>query len=152
MKVLLEINEKKPGLPSEDFLKEVVFSTVKLSGYSFLEKKKLFLSLASVSGGEIKKINKKYRGKDEVTDILSVSNYENKKDLSKEKQRDIFLGELIICCAYIKRNAKIKNTESRLFKSELSEIVSHGVLHLLGFQHGKKMFSIQEKVRRLISE
>jgi len=144
--VFLEINRKKPGLPSKDFLEEVVFDIIKYSGYFFLESKKITISLASVSEEEIKKINKKYRGQDAVTDILSVSNYENKKDLLKETKTTVFLGELIICCDYIKKSASINNTVSALFKSELAEIISHGVLHLLAFHHGKKMFSIQDRV------
>jgi len=145
VKIFLEINRKKPGFPSKDFLEEVVFNTIKYSGYSFLESKKIIISLASVPEEEIRKINKKYRGQDAVTDILSLSNYENKKDLLKETETAIFLGELIICCDYIKKSARIDNTAGALFKSELAEIVSHGVLHLLAFHHGPKMFSIQDK-------
>jgi len=149
VKIFLEINRKSPGLPSEIFLEKIIFSTIKYSSYSFLESKKIIISLASVPEEEIKKINKKYRGQNEITDILSVSNYEKKKDLLKENKAEIFLGELIICCDYIKKSAKINSVVSASFKSELAKIVSHGVLHLLGFHHGKKMFSIQDKVSRL---
>jgi probable rRNA maturation factor len=146
--MLLEINRKKPGLPSRKFLEKVVFDTIKYSKYSFLKPKEMIISLASVSKEEIKKINKKYRGRDAATDILSMSDYESKGDLIKENETAFFLGELIICCDYIKKSAKINNTASVSFKSELAKIVSHGTLHLLGFHHGKKMFSIQDKVSR----
>jgi len=145
VKVFLEINRKKPGFPPKKFLEEVVFNTIKYSEYSFLESKEITISMASVSEEEIRKINKKYRGQDAVTNILSISNYENKKDLLRETETTVFLGELIICCDYIKKSVSIGNTASALFKSELAEIVSHGVLHLLAFYHGPKMFSIQDK-------
>ena len=32
------------------------------------------------------------------------------------------------------------------FEYELAYIFSHGILHLLGFEHGEKMFGLQEKI------
>lgn len=142
MKVSLEINRKKPGLPSKKFLEEVVFSAVKYSKYPFSGPKELTVSLASVSREEIRKINKKYRGRNAVTDILSVPNYENRENLLKEKKAAVFLGELIICCDYVRKSAKLNNVS---FKKEIICVIAHGILHLLGFNHTKEMFLIQNK-------
>jgi ssRNA-specific RNase YbeY (16S rRNA maturation enzyme) len=31
-------------------------------------------------------------------------------------------------------------------EKELANVISHGILHLLGFEHGEKMFAVQNKV------
>lgn len=149
MKINLEVNKKVSCPLSGKFLEKVVKDTIKHSGYGFLDSKKITISLALVPEKEIKKINKKYRGRDIVTDVLSFANYESKKDILKEIETTVFLGELIICRDYIKKSARNNRV---LFKKELARTVSHGVLHLLGFHHGKKMFSIQDKISRAISK
>ena len=149
MKINLEINKKVPCSFSKKFLEKVIEDTIRRSGYSFLNSKKITISLALVSEEEIKKINGKYRGQDIITDVLSFANYESKKDILKEDGEFVFLGELIICCGYIKKfvqNGKVP------FKKELAYVVSHGILHLLGFKHSKKMFSIQDKVSYVFSK
>lgn len=149
MKINLEINKKVSNPLSKKFLEKIVIETIKCSGYSFLSSKKVAISLALVSEEEIKKINKKYRGKETVTDILSFADYKNKKDILRERSHDVFLGELLICCDYIKKSVEKDKATGALFKSEIVEIISHGVLHLLGFKHGKKMFSIQNEVSQI---
>ena len=62
---------------------------------------------------------------------------------------ELFLGELILCYDDIKEYAE---NESLELKEELSKVVAHGILHLLGFEHGEKMFAIQNKVRDYLIE
>ncbi len=82
-----------------------------------------------------------------MTDILSFASYKNIKEIKKAEENPpaggVFLGELILCYDDIKDYAK-KNGLN--FKEELARTVSHGILHLLGFHHGKKMFSLQDKI------
>ncbi len=81
------------------------------------------LSLAIVSSGEIRNLNKKFRKKDKPTDVLSF-----------ELKDKIYLGEIIICPEVVKKNAK----ENKItFKKELYKIFIHGILHLLGYDHEK---------------
>ena len=76
------------------------------------------ISVVLVTKKEIQKINKKHRGKDSPTDVLS---FEGGKDS---------LGEIVICPAEVKRNAKD-------FEKELVFVLIHGILHLLGYDHEK---------------
>jgi probable rRNA maturation factor len=85
-----------------------------------------------------RKINKAYRKKDYATDILSF-----------EGETPNELGELVICPQVLQKQAKEHDLS---FKAELSYMLIHGVLHLLGYDHekskkeAKKMFDIQDQL------
>src|SRR3989338_10364011 len=81
------------------------------------------LSIAYVSEKKSREINKKYRKKDKATNILSFGLRKNE-------------GELVLCKTVIKKEAKILN---RTIPQWLVFLVIHGMLHLKGFKHGKKM-------------
>ena len=138
MKLKLEINNKTDCRFGKDFFLKVVSLAVKKSAINLSQK--INLSLAIVSNQEIKNLNKKYRKKDKITDILSFSDY-NSKNKKKEKE-DIFC-EIIICHPYIQKSSQ---EDGISMKKELAYVVAHGMLHCLGFEHGKKMYEIQDEV------
>jgi probable rRNA maturation factor len=60
-------------------------------------------------------------------------------------------GDIFICIPQIRRQAKEYGV---LYKEELYRMTVHGVLHLLGYDHGQKkdekeMFSLQDKFVRV---
>lgn len=76
------------------------------------------ISIGLVGDVKMRALNKRYRGIDKTTDILSFLGENN------------FLGELIVNYAQIKRQSKkFKNTP----KKELIFILVHGLLHLLNY-------------------
>ncbi len=75
----------------------------------------------------IKEINKKYRNKDKVTDVLSFP-----ESVKGFKGVSSSLGEIIICPLQLKQQAKEQGVS---FKEELARILIHGLLHLLGYDH-----------------
>lgn len=81
------------------------------------------VSLAFVDKKEIKKLNKNFRKKDKPTDVLSFE--------LKEKN---LLGEIIICPAVVKENAKKYRVT---IKYEMFKVFIHGILHLCGYDHEK---------------
>ncbi len=89
------------------------------------------VSIALVGEKKIKEINKKYRKKEKVTDVLSFS-YCELDGFCK----DCMLGEIIICPSQVKKE-----------KKELIRVLIHGVLHLLGYDHEKnrKEAEVMEK-------
>jgi len=113
------INKTKGKIPSLPFLK--IKNDILGEKYS--------LSLAFVNEKESKKINKKYRKKDKPTNILSFILHEN-------------VGEIIICPAVVKREAK--NFE-KTFSQFLGFLVIHGMLHLEGMEHSSRMERIENK-------
>lgn len=145
MKLNLEINNTDKSPVKKTFIRKVVTKTLEKSDYSELAKKSLNLSLAWICEAEIAKLNKLYRKKKRATDVLSFCEFENAEKLKKSTEAELFLGELILCYNYIKESARNCTSENDLQK-ELARIIAHGVLHLLAFSHGKKMFAIQDDV------
>lgn len=125
------------------FYAKIVEQTLALSGMAFLEEKKLSVSAVATDDAEVQKLNREYRGKDKATDILSFHEYRSQKMLWEEKSEEIFLGEIIFSVPFIERSA-VEDGVS--LEREMSFIVSHGILHLLGFRHSERMFGIQESV------
>lgn len=146
-KLNLEINNQTKSPVKKRFFEDVIKKVFKEAGFEFLKNKTVSISIALVGEKEIKKLNRAYRKKNSVTDVLSFGEYKNQAGLKKEKSREIFLGELILCYNDIKKYAK---KEGIVFKRELQKVAAHGVLHLLGLNHGKKMFAIQEKIIKKI--
>ncbi len=124
-------------------LENVAKETLKKSSLKCLASKNISISVAIVSEKEIQGINNLYRKKNKATDVLSFSEYANIYDLCNNKEKEIFLGEIIICPEYIEKSSREQNVS---FDFELTYIFSHGILHLLDFSHGKEMFSMQEEI------
>ncbi len=79
------------------------------------------VSVVFVGDAAIRTLNRQYRKKDYVTDILSFA-----EDLKGD-----FIGELIIDYKQIERQAK---RFEHSVSWELAFIVIHGTLHLLGYE------------------
>lgn len=122
---------------------EIVRETVEKSEIFGSEKKNISLSFAVVGFEEIKKLNKAYRNKNFPTDVLSFAEYKNSQEIKNDKTKDMFLGEIILCYNDIADYCRKNKLD---IKKETAKVISHGVLHLLGFRHGKKMFKIQDEI------
>jgi probable rRNA maturation factor len=85
-----------------------------------------------------------------VTDALSFAEYKNIEEIKRAVDnplgdgQEIFLGELILCYDDIREYA---DSEGMKLEKELANVVSHGILHLLGFEHSEEMFALQEKIK-----
>ena len=98
--------------------------------YKFLNKKVTFTLLLS-NNKNIQKLNKLFRKKNKPTDILSFP-LNKKVKISKQT----YLGDIIISYNFIN---KPKSLNTKLFKEKVTKIFIHGFLHLLGFDHKKKI-------------
>ena len=149
MKLNLAVNNASKVPVKKAFIEKVVRETLEESHLKFLGEKTLALSFAWIEEAEMRTINKTYRGKDRVTDVLSFCEYANFSNLKKAPEKELFLGELLLCYNYIKAVVIARGrSQTKGLQKELAEIVAHGVLHLLGFSHGKKMFAIQSVVAK----
>ncbi|MDP2789159.1 MAG: rRNA maturation RNase YbeY [bacterium] len=90
--------------------------------------KKYSLSLAFVGEKKSREINKKYRGKDKSTNVLSFA-------FEKDE------GEILLCKPVIRKEAK---NFDRTYQEFLEYLVIHGMLHLKGMQHGSIMERVEE--------
>ena len=112
------------------------------------------VTLVFVGPSEMKKINRKYRFKSYVTDVLSFG-------VSAEEAFAYFnanenleqIGEIVVCPEKVRANAI---SDGRAFKDEFLEILVHGILHLFGDDHTdevrfeEQMFVSQRAIVRKI--
>lgn len=134
---LVEVNIKAAGFWTVKKIREIVQLVACSSGV-----KEGVVEVNLVSPAEIKKINRRSRGKNEVTDVLSFAWQEDHAVRTKH------WGEIFLCLERIQEQARrfeIKEEE------ELARLLAHGFLHLLGYDHGKpadakKMFARQEAI------
>lgn len=79
------------------------------------------------------KINREYRNKDYPADIITFSVFaDSKKEERFILDNEIYLGEIIIALDKIIESACLKNINK---ENELTFFISHGIMHLLGFDH-----------------
>ena len=109
---MIEINNKTRSKININLIKNV---TEKFLDYYKINKD---VSIAFVGDIVIRKLNKNYRGKDKITDILSFDG----------EAED--LGEIVIDYAQIKRQSQ---KYSKSVQDELIFILVHGLLHLIGY-------------------
>ncbi len=88
--------------------------------HNFLEENQT-LCLKLIDEGEIKDYNKRYRGKDKATDVLTFPS---------EFKESGFLGDILIDVWVANRQK-----ETRSLIEELHILFIHGILHLLGYDH-----------------
>jgi probable rRNA maturation factor len=79
----------------------------------------------------IRRLNKSFRKKDKVTDVLSFEMREGKK-VGPETD---YLGDVYICLDQAKKQAKEYKVS---FIEEIYRLVIHGILHLLEYDHKTK--------------
>lgn len=112
------------------FLDKDVMSKSCLEGREY---ETVSFDIVFVDNGEIHRINKEYRQKDRPTDVITFAIFAD----SPEEEKYIFdgevsLGEIIVSLDKIEEQSKENNVS---FEDELYFLVSHGILHLLGFDH-----------------
>lgn len=91
------------------------------------------ISLSLLTPPEIKKLNKVYRHKDKVTDVLSFT----------LNQAGI-LGEVLICVAQAKKQAQQKKHS---LSKEIQILTIHGILHLLGYDHERSQAAWRKQTK-----
>ncbi len=103
------------------------------------------VNVAIVDNEEIKRLNREFRDKDSVTDVLSFPAWEGNEILSTP---DGFVGDIAISLPRAEEQA---NEYGHSLKREIAFLTIHGCLHILGYDHIKKedeliMFPLQKKI------
>ncbi len=101
------------------------------------------VSVAFLGPGRMRKLNKQYRKRNKVTDVLSFPEIEVPFEKFKigRPTKHQGLGEIVICLREVKKNARKAETD---FKQELAQVLIHGTLHLLGSDHEKSTEQAKE--------
>jgi len=141
---MIEINNLTTSSVDKEFLKRV--AQIVLKGKN---KKEAGLSVVLVGEGRMRKLNRRYRKKNKVTDVLAFD--QNQKSKIKNQKFPILhgnkveLGEIVICLREVKKNAKKYNLD---YKKELARVLIHGILHLLGYEHEKSEKGAKEMEKK----
>ena len=116
----------------------------------------VLIEIALVTPEEIRRLNREFRGKDAPTDVLSfpLTSDAFEPDPDDFEGRRLSLGDVIVCPEVIREQSLRFGTT---FKQELSLMVIHSVLHLIGYDHLKKeekkeMFARQEAILALCED
>lgn len=110
------------------------------------------VSVTFVGDAAMRALNRRTRGKDKATDVLSFPGEGGNPAFSGGELPHF--GDVVIAVPYARRDAKRLGITLR---HELLDLLVHGLLHCAGYDHGKpadaaRMFSLQEKlVDRLCS-
>lgn len=143
MEISFEYAEEEATGLSEAFFRDIARQAIEAAALPSLAGKAVSLSAVAVSEERIRELNRSYRSKDSVTDVLSFGEYQDTEALAEELSRDVFIGELFFSPAFI-RSAAIEDGVS--LEQEMAYVFSHGVLHLLGFDHCDEMFALQDGI------
>lgn len=131
---MIEVNYNAiEELPNEEALIKKVVKKV-LEEEKVVQDVDVYITLTN--NEEIHKINKEYREVDRPTDVLSFPMYEReeiyklKADENDEVEK--ILGDIIVSIEKVKEQAE---EYGHSFERELAYLVTHGCLHLLGYDH-----------------
>ncbi|QRN86469.1 rRNA maturation RNase YbeY [Clostridia bacterium] len=94
------------------------------------------VGITFVDDDEIQRLNRDYRNKDQVTDVLSFAMSESLEDEPEIINEDMsLLGDIVI--DYQQALKQAKEYEHSTLR-ELCYLALHGMLHLLGYDHEKE--------------
>ncbi|OFW80122.1 MAG: rRNA maturation RNase YbeY [Alphaproteobacteria bacterium RIFCSPLOWO2_01_FULL_40_26] len=128
----------------ENLVKKTCLKLIPITELKKLLKKNIRLELAIllVSDLQMKKINFKFRQKNQPTNILSFPAQ------TKSIGNHLFLGDIVIS---IDRLQKESLAQKKKFEHHLTHLILHSILHLLGHDHedetsAKKMENLEIKI------
>lgn len=109
------------------------------------------VTVTIVSNESIQELNKKYRGKDQATDVISFPMEElgeGETEIMNAPGLPRILGDIVISIDKAREQAK---EYGHSIQRELGFLAVHGFLHLLGYDHmtaedEKRMFTRQEEI------
>lgn len=133
--------------PSKKFFKEILDAGIRELN---IKDKNVEVSISLVGEIKIKELNKKYRNKNEVTDVLSFPLGESRL----EKHDILPLGDIFICLPFAVKESKRQKIS---LKKELAWLTVHGFLHLSGYDHensrkdADKMLKLENQILRKLN-
>ena len=123
----LEVNvdyaTRKPWVPS----------SVRMSFWAFealgRKRGRWDLAIRVVGAAESRRLNRRYRRKDQPTNVLSFPATVPQADGARP------LGDLVVCAAVVAREAR---EQDKSLAQHWAHMIVHGTLHLLGYVHERR--------------
>ncbi|SEK92037.1 probable rRNA maturation factor [Alkalibacterium pelagium] len=111
------------------------------------------VSITVVSNEKIREINREYRDKDKVTDVISFAIEDDEDDVLKEFDMEGITIPRDLGDIFISYDKAVEQAEEygHSVERELGFLMVHGFLHLNGYDHmtdedEKRMFALQEEI------
>lgn len=140
MKTVIQNKLKKRYLPLKELRKLLTTATETLLKTECLDIPAL-VSVLLVENDEIRNLNREFRSKDSVTDVLSFPMLDMKDGEFLQEPADVdmdegrlFLGDIVISVPRAIEQAELYGHSP---ERELAFLTVHGLLHLLGYDHIK---------------
>lgn len=117
-------------IKEDEILETVVKTVLDMEGI----KKNVNVYITLTDNANIQVINAEHRNIDKPTDVLSFPMFEREEieGLKEEDEQEDILGDIIVSLEKVKEQA---DEYGHSFKRELAYLVTHGMLHLLGYDH-----------------
>ena len=122
----LEIEE------NEEYEKHIKYIINECFKEENLNNKQLYINVVLTTPANIRKINKEQRNIDKETDVLSFPMFEKDEIPNIISEIEEPLGDIVISIEKVKEQAE---EYGHSFERELAYLVTHGMLHLLGYDH-----------------
>ena len=123
--IITDCNDwKKKILRPKNYFKKRISQLSAIKDFTY---KNLEFTILLTNNKKMKKLNKKFRKKNKATDVLSFPF----TDIIKNKK---YLGDIALSYEIINKRSKKTN-----FNFELDRMWVHGYLHLIGYNHKKKL-------------
>ena len=149
MKIGVQIDTKFRERLKEDWLRQVVESSLGAGSVGA----EVELGVLITDDESVRELNRRYRGVDRTTDVLSFALAEEGSEVDSPGFVNppdglLHLGEVIVSYPQAARQAEENN---RTIEQEMALLVVHGTLHLLGYEHDepvreKEMRSLEERI------
>lgn len=140
--------------PLKQLLTKTVKTALKIEGMD----EPTLVSILFVENDEIRGINRQFRAKDSVTDVLSFPMLEMKDgcfltepDATDRENGMLFLGDIVISVPKALEQALEYGHSA---ERELAFLTVHGLLHLLGYDHEEKEREelMTERQKKILAE
>ncbi|WP_182376975.1 rRNA maturation RNase YbeY [Nocardioides sp. WS12] len=137
------LDESGSGLDVKHFSKLARFVMDQMRVHPLAE-----LCIKAVDEATIAELNEKWMEKEGPTDVLAFPMDELRPGLVNEEPEEGMLGDLVLCPTIAERQGA---TAGHGTLAELELLTTHGILHLLGYDHAepdehKEMFGLQDQL------
>ena len=90
------------------------------------------LAVRIVGARESRRLNARYRGRDEPTNVLSFPAAEPLAGFAGAPAAPAPMGDLVLCSALVAREAR---RQGKSVRAHWAHLIVHGALHLVGYDH-----------------
>jgi len=131
---LIYIENQQEKVILNDELEKLIRRVVEVGLQTENVEQEVEMSIVMVDAEQMKELNSEYRGIDRPTDVLSFAQEDGDIEFPEIEEISFrLLGDVVIALDIALEQAK---TYQHSFEREVAFLTAHGLLHLLGYDHG----------------